>query len=81
MFADVQIGAGQGRRTLAVPDAALVNLDGKQVVFIHTGPEEFVTREVALGSRDGAYWAVRAGVAAGDRVVVQGVHQLRSAAR
>jgi RND family efflux transporter MFP subunit len=81
MFADVQIGAGQARRTLAVPDAALVNLDGKQVVFLHTGPEEFVMREVALGERDGAYWAVRVGVEPGDRVVVQGVHQLRSVAR
>ncbi|MBI4817435.1 MAG: efflux RND transporter periplasmic adaptor subunit [Deltaproteobacteria bacterium] len=81
MFAEVLIAAGQPRRALAVPDAALVNLDGKQVVFIHTGPEEFVLREVALGSRDGTYWAVRAGLSAGDRVATQGVHQLRSASR
>ncbi len=81
MFADVQIAAGQARRALTVPDAALVNMDGKQVVFVHTGPEEFMAREVALGSRDGAYWAVRVGVSAGERVVTQGVHQLRSAAR
>jgi hypothetical protein len=81
MFADVQISSGAAQKVLAVPDAARVNVDGKQLVFVHTAPEEFVARELAVGSRDGPYWAVRAGLAGGERVVVQGVHQLRAAAR
>jgi cobalt-zinc-cadmium efflux system membrane fusion protein len=80
MFATVRIGAGPGARSVAVPDSAIVSQEGRQFVFLHTAPETFLRREVSLGTRDGQYWSVRGGLEGGERVVTQGVHQLRSMA-
>ncbi len=79
MFADVAIGAGGRTRSLVVPDDAVVEEGGRRFVFVHTTPEEFVRREVVLGARDGDVWAVRSGLEKGERVVVQGTYQLRTA--
>ncbi|MBI3893988.1 MAG: efflux RND transporter periplasmic adaptor subunit [Candidatus Wallbacteria bacterium] len=79
MFAEVAIGAGDNREMLAVPDAAVVEREGRKVVYVHTGPEEFFAREVVLGERDGPYWAVQQGLQAGDRAVTVGTYELRSA--
>jgi membrane fusion protein, heavy metal efflux system len=80
MFAEVAIGAGGAQEVLAVPDAAVVEVEGRKRVYVHTGPEQFVAREVALGQRDGAFLQVREGLKAGERVVTEGVYQVRSAA-
>ena len=79
MFAEVAIVTGAPSNALAVPDTAVVEEGGRRFVFVHTAPESFVRREVVLGSRDTDAWAVRAGLAAGERVVVQGTYQLRTA--
>lgn len=79
MFAEVAIGAGAPRRSLVVPDAAVIEDGGRRFVFVHVTPEEFVRREVVLGERDGDDWAVRTGLRPGERVVVQGTYQLRTA--
>jgi cobalt-zinc-cadmium efflux system membrane fusion protein len=78
VFADVALGAGPEQRRLAVPDDAVVEEGGRRFVFVHTAPEAFVRREVVLGSRDGAFWAVEQGLARGERVVVQGTYPLRT---
>jgi cobalt-zinc-cadmium efflux system membrane fusion protein len=79
MFAQVAIGAGGKQRALAIPDAAVIEEGGRRFVFVKLGPELFLRREVVLGGRDGDFWAVRAGVKKGERVVVQGTYQLRTA--
>jgi cobalt-zinc-cadmium efflux system membrane fusion protein len=79
MFAEVEISAGEASPVLAVPDAAIVTREGRRLVYVHTDPELFEAREVLFGFRDGNYWSVRNGLSAGDRVVIQGVHQVRSA--
>jgi membrane fusion protein, heavy metal efflux system len=79
MFVDVAIGSGQKLDVLAVPDAAVVEADGRRIVYVHTAPEEFVAREVTLGAREGNWWAVKQGLAAGERVVTVGTYPLRSA--
>jgi cobalt-zinc-cadmium efflux system membrane fusion protein len=78
MFADVHIGTGERSLAVTVPDAAIIEEGGRRFVFIKVSPVEFVRREVVLGARDGDLWAVEAGVAEGDRVVVQGTYQLRT---
>lgn len=81
MFAHVQIGAGAATNVLVVPESAVLDVDGRQMVFIHTAPELFQSREVALGRRDGNRVEVRGGVAAGDRVVISGLLTLKNAPR
>lgn len=78
-FASVAIGAGAREETLAVPDAAIVQLEGRRVVYVHTAPEEFVARDVSLGAKDGAYYTLKQGLQEGDRVVTVGTYHLRSA--
>lgn len=89
MFAHVQIGVQSGVQSgggaasdvLVVPESAILDVDGRQVVFVHTAPELFQSREVALGRRDGTRVEVRGGVAAGDRVVTSGLLTLKNAPR
>ncbi|WP_083968028.1 efflux RND transporter periplasmic adaptor subunit [Hyalangium minutum] len=78
MFVDVAIGAGGRQQALAVPEAAVIEEEGRSFVFLHTGPEQFERREVVLGVRDGEWRAVRQGVREGDRVVVRGVGTLQA---
>lgn len=83
MFAQVRIevvSPGDTTGTLAVPEVAVQELDGKQVVFVAADSSgEFVVRPVALGSRsaDGML-RVTAGLQAGERVVAAGAFQLKS---
>jgi cobalt-zinc-cadmium efflux system membrane fusion protein len=79
MFAHVQIGAGESTDVLVVPQSAILDVDGRHVVFVHLQPELFERREVALGRRDGNRVEVRGGVVAGDRVVTSGLLTLKNA--
>jgi cobalt-zinc-cadmium efflux system membrane fusion protein len=79
MFARVHIGAGAGAAVLVVPESAVLDVDGRKLVFVHTAPEEFQSREIALGRRDGDKIEVRAGLAADERVVISGLLSLKNA--
>lgn len=79
MFAHVQIGAGAASDVLVVPESAVIDVDGRRLVFVHTAPEEFQSREIAVGRRDGDKIEVRAGLAPGDRVVISGLLSLKNA--
>jgi len=66
---------------IAVPAAALMRNPANQVVvWVKTAPERFAPRPVTTVPLDGVRVAVTSGLAAGDRVVVQGaalVNQIR----
>lgn len=66
---------------IPVPSAALVkNPANQEIVWVHTSAERFVPRTVRYRPLDGATVTVTDGLAAGDRVVVQGaplVNQVR----
>ena len=79
MFAQVAIETGAPARGLAVPAAAVLAREGRPAVFVKLGPEDFVLRPVAVGRRTGPDVEVREGLAAGDRVVVDGLFPLKSA--
>lgn len=78
MPVDVHLSVGTARLKLAVPRQAVVDHDGAKAVFLRTGPESFQIRPVKLLRSVGA-WAEIDGVAVGDKVVVQGMDQLRGA--
>jgi len=70
----------QTKRTIkgvAVPLAALTrNGAGDTVLWVHVGAEKFAPRKVRSQALDGANAAVTEGVAAGERMVVQGASAL-----
>ncbi len=78
MFVDVAIGSGGPQQALAVPEAAIVEEEGRSFIFIHVAPESFERREVVLGVRDGPWHAVRRGLQEGERVVVRGAATLQA---
>lgn len=55
---------------IVVPLAALQTLDGKDVVFVRDG-DTYTARPVTLGARDAGQVAVKAGLRAGEQVVVE----------
>jgi len=65
--------------SIAIPEAAVVMEGLKRVVFIPRSVEQMEKREITLGVSDGT-WVEVFGVNAGERVVVDGVYQLASAA-
>lgn len=69
---EVQIGVGQPEPTLAVPRSAVVEVNGQNVVFVQVSGESFSRRAVVLGDGDASHVEIRAGLASGERVVVEG---------
>ena len=62
---------------LAVPRKAVLTVEGKPLVFVQEAPG-FVKRSIELGASGGALVEVRSGLAAGDKVAVDGGFLLKS---
>ena len=65
---------------IVVPETAVVDANGAALAFVKTGPETFEARELDLGGRAGGTVEVLSGIRAGERVVTDGTHALRSLA-
>lgn len=78
MFVDITIDTSGDREVLAVPKAAVVNDQGQTFVFVFQGGETFEKRMVALGAEGADYFEIKTGLKEGERVVVDGIYQLRS---
>ena len=71
MYADVEIGAGDGDgKRLTVPVSAVIDSGNRQVVIVERGEGLFEPRPVKLGLRGDGFIEVREGLKAGDKVVV-----------
>ena len=75
---NVDVSLGGEVRQVVIPGEAVVRDEaGAPVVFVHPTPEGFVRRRVTLGAEVGGAVAVEGGLAAGERVVVEGAYSLR----
>jgi len=70
--------AGASRQYPAVPASAVVERDGKKLVFVRLQPELFVGREVTLGWTNGEQVAVISGLNPTEHAVVSGGAFLRN---
>jgi RND family efflux transporter MFP subunit len=77
MQANVRIDAGERVTAMMVPKEAVLDHDGKKIVYVLLSGEEFERREVTLGDEFGERIAVLSGLAEGERVVTQGAYQLK----
>jgi len=77
MFADVDIVLNGDAETLVVPSAAILEEGHQKIVFVKHD-DFFQRREVETGVLDGEYQQILNGLAAGEEVVIQGNHQLRT---
>ncbi len=78
MFVEMTIDTSGDRQVLAVPKTAVVNEQGQTFVFVFDGGETFEKRPVALGAEGADYFEVASGLKEGERVVTEGIYQLRS---
>ncbi|HEU0142693.1 MAG TPA: efflux RND transporter periplasmic adaptor subunit [Bryobacteraceae bacterium] len=78
MYANAEIDAGSSEPALFVPQSALQEVSGEQVVFVRTGPEEFELRPVVTGRILDARLEVTGGLEPGDEVVSRGSFLLKS---
>ncbi len=69
---ELLICVGAPAPSLAIPARAVVEIGGRQVVFVQVGGESFTRRRVTLGRSDGTHVAVLDGVSAGEMVVAEG---------
>ena len=78
-FVEASLITGSARTSLAIPRSAVISFQGKDIVFVATGPDEFTVRPVTLGQVQGETYEVARGLTAGDEIAVEGVFLLKSA--
>ena len=61
-----------------MPKSAVVREQGQTFVYVLTGGETFERRTVSLGAEGADFYEVKSGLKENDRVVVEGVYQLRT---
>lgn len=69
MYADVILQQPRGA-SVAVPDSAVMNTGTRSLVFVARGNGTFEPRQVTTGAKADGFYAIRSGVQAGERVVV-----------
>ncbi len=78
MFVEITIDTSGNTQVLSVPKAAVVNEQGQTFVFVFDGGETFEKRPVALGVEGADFYEIKSGLKEGERVVTEGIYQLRS---
>lgn len=78
MFVEMTIDTSGGTQVLAVPKSSVITEQGQSFVFVYDGGESFSKTPVALGAEGSDYYEVKSGIEAGERVVTEGIYQLRS---
>ena len=80
MFANVQIVTDVNRAAISIPQSAVLNDEGKTVVFVADG-NSFKKRQVQAGIQNNDRVEIVDGVTAGDKVVVKGNYLLLEQSR
>jgi RND family efflux transporter MFP subunit len=77
MLANVRLDAGESVTAMMIPKEAVLDNEGKKIVYVLLSGEEFQRREVTVGDEYGPKVAILSGLQAGERVVTQGALQLK----
>lgn len=77
MQANVRLDAGEQVTAMLIPKEAVLEHEGKKIVYVLLSGEEFERREVVVGDEMGKKIAVMSGLNKGERVVTQGALQLK----
>lgn len=77
MQANVRLDTAERLTAMLIPKEAVLDHEGKKIVYVLLSGEEFQRREVELGDEFGGKIAVLKGLKEGERVVTQGAYQLK----
>lgn len=76
MQADVRLTSITSIEATVIPKEAVLDREGKKVVYVLVTGEEFRRRDVTVTEDFGQFVGVTAGLSPGDRVVTQGAYQI-----
>lgn len=76
MKVDVMVKELAGKKGLLVPTEAILEVDGKKMVYVVEG-DKAAKREVVLSEGNSSFVVAESGLNAGDKVVVKGQSQLK----
>ncbi|PWD98452.1 efflux RND transporter periplasmic adaptor subunit [Marinilabilia rubra] len=79
MFLEAYLKTGSKDNALVVPLSAILEEQGQYYVFVQTGGESFVKREITIANNDGIRAEIKEGLKSGERVVTQGAYQIKLA--
>lgn len=80
-FADIWLLGRSRPDVIAVPTKALTEEQGVYYIYVQLDhPHEFEKREVTLGMHNGTHTEILSGLKSGEKVVVNGVYQVKLAA-
>lgn len=77
---DVAVRRGAPAPAVVVPEAAVLEREGRPVVVVKTGAEAFEVRPVALGAKAAGQAGIDSGLEPGERVVTEGASSVLLAA-
>ncbi|MBI4870716.1 MAG: efflux RND transporter periplasmic adaptor subunit [Candidatus Riflebacteria bacterium] len=75
-FVEVELESAGGEPTLAIPDSALLDDGGRDVVFVQNGGESFLKRRVRTGNRQRGFVQILDGLEPGERIVTTGSYEV-----
>lgn len=78
MFARLNIDLGNGTSFIAVPKEAVLEIDGKEYVYVAEGEGRYVKRPVKIGTATGELVRVLEGLTPGERIVTKGAILLKA---
>lgn len=78
MFVEIAIDTTGSQTVLSVPKASVITEQGRTFVFVFKGGETYEKRVVVLGAEGQDFYEVKSGLQADERVVTEGIYQLRS---
>jgi membrane fusion protein, multidrug efflux system len=81
MFGNMRLTDGAPAQALLVPDAAVRTDQARKVVYVVGKDGTVAAREVSPGPRIGSLRSIRAGLSAGDKVVIQGLQMVQPGAK
>ncbi|WP_300535182.1 efflux RND transporter periplasmic adaptor subunit [Sphingosinicella sp.] len=81
MFGNMRLTDGSPAQALLVPDAAVRTDQARKVVYVVGKDGTVAAREVTPGPRIGSLRSIRAGLSAGDKVVIQGLQMVQPGAK
>ncbi len=79
MFLEAFLFTGQKQAAIVVPLSSIIEEQGQYYVFVQSGGESFVKREVRLADNDGKNVEIQSGLEPGERIVTKGAYQIKLA--
>ena len=79
MFLEAFLKTAKKDSALVVPLSSIIEEQGLYYVFVQTGGESFVKRNVELANKDGIHTEIISGLSVGERIVTKGAYQIKLA--